>query len=37
MNSDNFEQDIYMRDIENDVDNDLKIIDVNDLMKKTAV
>ncbi len=37
MNSDNVEQNIYIREIENDVDDNLKIIDVNNLIKKTAI
>jgi len=37
LNSDNVEQNIYIREIENDVDDNLKIIDVNNLIKKTAI
>jgi len=37
LDSDNVEQNIYIREIENDVDDNLKIIDVNNLIKKTAI
>jgi len=35
LNSDNFAQDIYTRKVSNDINNDLKIINVNDMLKKT--
>jgi len=37
LNSDNFDQDIYTGGIGDDIDDDLKIIDVDDLIEETAV
>jgi len=36
LNSNNFVWDIYTREMNNDTDNDLKIINVNDMLKKTV-